>query len=84
MHRHPNPPTSQAAAATVPRLTHRQAVTRIMAWINEPLTAVQIEWILQDRCSPSSVRGRLSELAEAGLNVGVGERANRSGCQARL
>ncbi len=84
MHRHTDPETSRAAAATVPRLTHRQLVARIMAIAGRPWTAEQLEQALVGRCSPSSVRRCVKELAGEGRIVEIGERPNRSGCKARL
>ena len=84
MHRHSDPPTSIAAAATVPRLTHHQLVARLMARWGDPVTAEQLEQALVGLCSPSSVRRCVWELADEGRIVEVGERPNRSGCRARL
>ncbi len=84
IHRHDDPPTSVAAAATVDHETHRELVERVFRRNPCALTAEEVEQVLSGRCSPSSVRRCVCELWADNKIVLVGKRPNRSGCQARL
>ncbi len=81
-HRHDDPETSVAAAATADHETHRELVEGVFRRGGCALTAEEVERVLAGRCSPSSVRREVRALWVDKKIVPVGEGRNRSGCKA--